>query len=151
MTRNHINRPTAGALTVALALGVAGPAAARPFDLDSQGSYVPTGHVQHYQKANVLAPCCVPALHEKHYGRANVLPPFVPGHVNGFPGTTAAPVATATPRAVVNHPAAGGSSDLIYIVVGGVVFAIGGLGGAFAVGRRQGARTTARARSTIAA
>ena len=90
----------------------------------------------------------MPPLHVPYYGE--VLPPVVPAHMKGFPETTAAPVATATPRAVVNQPAAGGS-DLIYVLAGGVVFAIGGLGGAFAAGRRRRARTASAARPQIAA
>jgi hypothetical protein len=35
------NRRAVGIVTAALALGVAGPAAARPYDLDSAGSFVP--------------------------------------------------------------------------------------------------------------
>lgn len=175
MTRNLINRRTAGALTAALALGTAGPAiaaagpaGARTFEPGPHGSVVqpgnypqyqnanvlppilPAPHVPQYQNANVLPPI-LPAPHVVHYGKANILPPFVPGHVKGFPETTAAPVATATPRAVVNHPAAGDGSDLVYVIVGGVVVAIAGLGGAFAAGRSRGARTTSSGRPRIAA
>jgi hypothetical protein len=139
MTRKLINYRTVGALTAALALGTAGPAAAR-WDLGPQ-----PGSVSHHQKANVLPPFTGATV--PYYGKANVLTPFVPRHMEGFPETTAAPVATATPRAVVNHPAPGGGSDLIYVLGGGVLFAIGG--GAFAAGRRQGVRATSR--STIAA
>lgn len=150
MTRKLINRTTAGALTAALALAASGPAAARQVDLNAQGSSVPAGEVAHYPKANILPPY-MPAPHVTHYGKANILPPFVPGHMQGFPETTAAPVATATPRAVINHPSAGGGSDLIYVLAGGVVFAIGGLGGAFVAGRRRAARTTSPPRPRIAA
>lgn len=150
MTRKLINHRTAGALTAALALATAGPAAAGTVDLNSQGSSVPTADIAHYQKANVLPPY-MPAPHVVHYGKANVLPPFVPRHMQGFPETTAAPVATATPRAVVNHPGAGDGSDLIYVLAGGVVFAIGGLGGAMVAGRRRAGRTTSSGRPRIAA
>jgi hypothetical protein len=43
MTRTLANRRTAGIITAALALGIAAPAGARPFDVNSAGSYVPTG------------------------------------------------------------------------------------------------------------
>jgi hypothetical protein len=147
MTRTLINRRTAGALTAALALGAAGPVAARPFDLTAQGSYVPAGSVSHKVQAEAYPPD-MPPLHMPYYGE--VLPPFVPAHVKGFPETTAAPVATATPRAVVNQPAAGGS-DLVYVLAGGVVFAIAGLGGAAAAGHRRKARTNSSGRPRIAA
>ncbi|MFL5860051.1 MAG: hypothetical protein ACJ780_04625 [Solirubrobacteraceae bacterium] len=123
-----INRRTAVAVTAALTLGSAGSAAARAIDITPQGSSVPAGSV---------------AL----YGKANVPLPFVPRHMKGFPETTAARVAMATPRAVVNHSSPGDGSDLIYVLVGGVAFA--GFGGAFAAGRHQRARTTSR--PTIAA
>ena len=146
MTRKLINRRTAGALTAALALGAAGPAAARPFDVTPQGSFVPAGSCVAPRKATF--PPDMPPLHMPYYGA--VLPPVVPAHMKGFPETTAAPVATATPRAVVNQPAAGGS-DLIYVLAGGVVFAIAGLGGAAAAGHRRKARTASAGRPRIAA
>ncbi len=68
-------------------------------------------------------------------------------HVKGFLEATSGPVPTVTPRAVVNHPG-GGSSDLVYILVGGVLVALGGLGGTLAVASRR--RTTAP-RSRVAA
>ena len=44
MTRTLANRRTAGIVAAALALGVAAPTAgARPFDLNSAGSFVPAG------------------------------------------------------------------------------------------------------------
>jgi hypothetical protein len=139
MNRKLSNRCTAGTLTAALALGVAGPAAAREIDVTPQGSFVPAGSLPHQAKATVSPG--IPPLHMPYYGE--VLPPVVPAHVKGFPEPTAAPVTTAAPRAVVNQPAAGGS-DLVYVLAGGVVFAIGGLGGAFAAGRRRGAAPRAR-------
>jgi hypothetical protein len=148
MTRSLINRRTAGALTAALVLGTAAPAAAQ-FDLNPQAPVVPARSVPHYGKANILPPYT--GVKVPVYGKANVLPPFVPQHVKGFPDATAAPAVAATPRAVVNHPGGGDGSDLIYVLAGGVVFAIGGLGGAFVAGRRQGARTAAGAHPTIAA
>jgi hypothetical protein len=39
-------RRISGIVTVALALGIAAPAGARPFDLDNQGSYVPVTTAQ---------------------------------------------------------------------------------------------------------
>jgi hypothetical protein len=146
MTCKLINRRTAGALTAALALGTAGPAAARQFDVNAQGSFVPAGYAPHHGRATV--PTGMPPLHMPYYGE--VLPPVVPAHVKAFPETTAAPGATTTPRAVVNRPAADGS-ELVYVLAGGVVFAIGGLGGAFLGGRRRGARTTTPSRPKIAA
>jgi hypothetical protein len=146
MTRKLINRRTAGALTAALALAAAGPAAARQIDITPQGSSVPAGSLPHQVKATF--PPDMPPLHAPYYGK--VLPPFVPAHVKGFPETTAAPVATATPRAVVNQPAAGGS-DLIYVLAGGVVFAVAGLGGAAAAGHRRKTRTNSAGRPRIAA
>ncbi|HEY2320991.1 MAG TPA: hypothetical protein VGH67_21975 [Solirubrobacteraceae bacterium] len=147
MNRKLMNRRTAGALTAALALGSAGPALARPFDLTAQGSYVPAGSVSHKVQAEAYPPD-MPPLHAAYYGE--VLPPFVPAHMKGFPETTAAPVATATPRAVVNQPAAGGS-DLIYVLAGGVVFAIGGLGGAALAGHRRKVGAGSSGRPRIAA
>lgn len=40
------NRRAAGIVSLALALGVAAPAGARPFDLNQQGSYVPAASAQ---------------------------------------------------------------------------------------------------------
>jgi hypothetical protein len=40
------NRRVAGIVSAALALGIAAPAGARPFDLDNQGSYVPVASAQ---------------------------------------------------------------------------------------------------------
>jgi hypothetical protein len=40
------NRRVAGIVSAALALGMAAPAGARPFDLDNQGSYVPATSAQ---------------------------------------------------------------------------------------------------------
>lgn len=45
MTRTA-HRHAAAVLTAALALGVAGPAGARPFDLNSSGSFVPVNVTQ---------------------------------------------------------------------------------------------------------
>jgi hypothetical protein len=148
MTCNLINRRTVGALTAAVVLGAAGPAAAR-FDTGGPGPVLPQEHVAHYGKANVLPPY-MPAPHVTHYGKANVLAPYIPAHMRGFPETVA-PVTTTTPRAVVNHRATGDGSDLVYVIVGGVVFAIGGLGGAFVAGRKRGAQGAAQPGPTIAA
>jgi hypothetical protein len=41
MTRTLTHYRTTALLTAALSLALAGPAGARPFDLDSQGSFVP--------------------------------------------------------------------------------------------------------------
>jgi hypothetical protein len=128
MTTSRLNRRTATVLTAALALGAAGPAAAQTIGNDAS------------------VPVAPPVV--QHYDKANVLPPFVPKHVRGFPETTAAPAPTATPRAVVNHSAPDGSSDLVYILVGGVVVALGGLAGTLAVAQR---RRTAPARARVAA
>jgi hypothetical protein len=44
MTRStFVNRRAAAIVTAALTLGFAGPAAARPFDIDAAGSFVPAG------------------------------------------------------------------------------------------------------------
>ncbi len=146
MNRKLSNRCTAGALTAALALGAAGSAVARPFDVTPQGSFVPAGYVSHQQKATF--PPDMPPLHAPYYGA--VLPPVVPAHMKGLPEATAAPIATATPRAVVNQPAADGSA-LIYVLAGGVVLTIAGLGGAAAAGHRRRARTASAGRPRIAA
>jgi hypothetical protein len=158
MTRKLINRRTAGALTAALALGTAGPAiaaagpaGARTFEVGPHGSVVQPGNVPHYQKANVLPPFTGATV--PHYGKANVLPPFVPRHMRGFPETTAAPVVTATPRAVINHAAPGGSPDVVYILVGGLAGVAAGIGGAHVVSRRRSTGdggTTAPPRSRTA-
>ncbi|HYZ80139.1 MAG TPA: hypothetical protein VE571_02660 [Solirubrobacteraceae bacterium] len=147
MTRNLINRGTAAALTTAVVLGAAGPAAAR-YDLEAKGPVFDRGQVSSYHKANVLPPYT--GVKVPYYGKANVLPPFMPKHMKTFPDTTAVPVAPTTPRAVVNRPAPAGSSDLVYVIVGGVVVAIGGLSGAFVAGRHHGARTIPPARPNVA-
>jgi hypothetical protein len=135
MTSNITSRRTAGAITAALVLGTAGPALARPI---GDGGPVP------------VAP---PARVDRtpHYGKANVLPAFVPAHTKAFPETTApvpsaasAPAASARPK--VSHPASG--SDLIYVLIGGVVVAVGGLGGSLVAANR---RRTAPPRPRIAA
>jgi hypothetical protein len=46
MSRTVTNRHVAGIVSAALALGVAAPAAARSFDLNDQGSYVPVTSAQ---------------------------------------------------------------------------------------------------------
>jgi hypothetical protein len=46
MTCTFANRRTAGIISVALALGIAAPAGARPLDLNQQGSYVPAESAQ---------------------------------------------------------------------------------------------------------
>lgn len=46
MTCSVAHRRTAGIVSLALALGVAAPAAARPFDLTQQGSYVSVASAQ---------------------------------------------------------------------------------------------------------
>jgi hypothetical protein len=109
-------------------LGTAGPVAARPFNLDGQGSFVPAGYVGHYGKANV--------------------PAVVRGHMKGLPESTAAPAPTATPHTAVSHPAPG--SDLVYVLAGGVVFAVAGVGGTLAATRRRTARTATPGRPRIA-
>jgi hypothetical protein len=43
MRRTVANRRIVGIITTTLALGIAAPAAARPFDLNSSGSFVPAG------------------------------------------------------------------------------------------------------------
>ena len=144
MNRKLINRRTAGALTAALALGAAGPATARQIDVTAQGSSVPAGSLPHHEKATF--PPDMPPLHT--YGKANVLPPFVHTHMKGLPETTAAPVVTAAAHPTVAHPAPG--SDLIYVLVGGVVIAVAGLGGTLAANRRRAARTATAARPRIA-
>jgi hypothetical protein len=145
MTRKLINRRTAGALTAALALGAAGSAAARPFELERQGPVVHAGYLPHHEKANVFPPD-MPPLHMPYYGE--VLPPFVPAHMKGFPETTAAPVPTASAQPTVSHPAPG--SDLTYVLIGGVVIGVAGLGGTLAANRRRAARTATPARPRIA-
>ncbi len=105
MTRKLITRSTtAGALTAALALGTAGPAAARQVDVTPQGSSVPAGYLSHYT--------------------------------------------TAAAHPAVSHPAP--ASDLTYVLVGGVVIAVAGLGGTLAASRRRAARTVTAARPRIA-
>lgn len=133
MTGSQINRYAAAALTAALALGAAGPAAARQIGSDGQVPVTPPAPIAHHDEANLL-------------------PLYVPKHMKALPEMTAAPVQSSTPRDVVSHPApAGNGSDLVYILVGGVVFAVGGLGGGLAATRRRGGRTTAPARPKIAA
>jgi hypothetical protein len=149
MTRNLINRRTVGALTAAVALGIAGPAAART---DLVGPVVIEPPIVHHETANVLPPFTGAKV--PYYGKANVLPPFAPGNMKPSPQATVAPVTTATPRVVINHPAAGGASDLVYILVGGLTGAVAGIGGANVVSRRRstsGGGTSAPPRSRIAA
>ncbi|MDQ6729273.1 MAG: hypothetical protein M3022_02940 [Actinomycetota bacterium] len=54
MTCTVVHRRTAGIVSLALALGVAAPAAARPFNLNQQGSIVSAGPAQTYS-SNVPA------------------------------------------------------------------------------------------------
>ena len=129
MTFSHINRRTASVLAVAAALGTAGPAAAQPI-----GSHGPVP----------VAPAQV-----SHYGKANVLPPFSGRHMRAFaqaagtvPTAAAKPVATARPT----NSAPG--SDVVYVLIGGVVVAVGGLGGTLVAASR---RRSAPARARIAA
>jgi hypothetical protein len=129
MTFSHINRRTATVLTAIAALGTAGPAAARQIGSDGQ---VPV----------------TPPVQAPHYGKANVLPLLAHRHMDGLPETTAAPVVTATAHPTVTHPAPG--SDLTYVLVGGVVIAVAGLGGTLAANRRRAARTATAARPRIA-
>jgi hypothetical protein len=129
MTSSYIHRRTAGVLTAALALATAGTAAAHPIGSDAPVPVAPPSYVA-------------------HHAAAKVLPPFLAEHAKGFQEATAAPAPSATPRAVVSRPEPGGSSDLVYILVGGGVLAMSGLGGTLAVANR---RRTASARPTIAA
>ena len=129
MTFSHINRRTASALAVAAALGTAAPAAAQPI-----GSRGPV----------LVAPAQV-----SHYGNANVSPPFSGRHMRAFaqdagpvPTTAAKPVATAPPKS--SAP----GSDVVYVLIGGVVVALGGLGGTLVTASR---RRSAPARARIAA
>jgi hypothetical protein len=129
MTFSHINRRAVSVLAVAAALGTAGPAAAQPIGSDGP---VP------------VAPAQV-----THYGKANVLPSFSGRHMRDFaeaaapvPTTAAKPVATARPK----NSAPG--SDVVYVLIGGVVLALGGLGGTLVAASR---RRSAPARARIAA
>ncbi|HTU98074.1 MAG TPA: hypothetical protein VMF14_19645 [Solirubrobacteraceae bacterium] len=129
MTFSHINRTTATVLTAAAALGAAGPAVAQPL--------------------GNLGPVPVAPPQVTHAATANALPPFTGRHMRGFPETTApvpapaaAPVATARPK----NSAPG--SDVVYVLIGGAVVALGGLGGTLAATSR---RRTAPARARIAA
>ncbi len=128
MTTSYINRRTATVLTAAVALGTAGPAAAQPIGSNGPVPVEPPMTAQQYDNASVSAPS-------------------VPRHMQAFAESTLAPVA-ATPRAVVNQPAPGGSSDLVYIVVGGVIVSLAGVGGTLAVASR---RRTVAPRARIAA
>jgi len=56
MTRTLANRHTAGIIAAALALGIAAPAGARPFDLNAAGSYVPAGSSQNRAQSVTLTP-----------------------------------------------------------------------------------------------
>lgn len=131
MTFSHISRRTATVLTAAVALGTAGPAAAQQIGSDG--------------------PVPVAPAQLSHYGKATVLPPSTGRHMRAFP-EAAAPVPTpagqpvASFRPKVNQPASG--SDLLYVLIGGVVVAVGGLGGTLAVANR---RRTSPARARIAA
>jgi hypothetical protein len=56
MTRTLTNRHTAGIIAAALALGIAAPAGARPFNLNSVGSEVPAGSSQTPGQSVTLTP-----------------------------------------------------------------------------------------------
>ena len=56
MTRTLANRHAAGIITAALALGIAAPAGARPFDLNAAGSFVPAGSSQTRVQGVALTP-----------------------------------------------------------------------------------------------
>jgi hypothetical protein len=132
MTSNIASRRTAGAITAALVLGTAGPALARTIEDPGPVPVAPPAHVHR-----------VP-----HSGHANVLPRFAPAHTKAFaetiapvPPAASAPAASARPK--VSHPASG--SDLIYVLIGGVVVAVGGLGATLvAAGRRRTSPPRAR-------
>ena len=135
MTSNIASRRAAGAITAALVLGTAGPAVARTIERPGLVPVAPPAHV--HQTA--------------HHGKAIVLPRFAPAHTKAFAETTApvAPAASASAasaRPKVSHPASG--SDLIYVLIGGVVVAVGGLGGSVIAASR---RRTAPSRARIAA
>lgn len=125
MTSNIASRRTAGAITAALVLGTAGPALARTIEDPGPVPVAPPAHVHQ----------------TPHSGHVNVLPRFAPAHAKAFAETNApvapaasAPAASARPKG--SHPASG--SDLIYVLIGGVVVAVGGLGGSLvAAGRRR--------------
>ncbi|HEX3688490.1 MAG TPA: hypothetical protein VGG07_05245 [Solirubrobacteraceae bacterium] len=129
MTFSHINRLTATVLTAAVALGTAGPAAAQ--QIGSNG------------------PVPVSPAQLTHYRNANVLPPFTSQHMRAF-SEAPAPVQTAAAKPVATaRPKSGApGSDVVYVVIGGVVVALGGLGGTLVAASR---RRTAPARARIAA
>ncbi len=121
MTANTITRRTAGAVTAALVLGTAGPAAAQPIGA--------TGPVH-------LAP---PVTYSS---------PSQPAHTQAFAETTA-PLGLGDASVPGAQPTAGhsgsGSGDLIYVLIGGVGVLVGGLGGVLAASsRRRPAPTGAR-------
>ena len=129
MTFSHINRRTATVLTAAVALGTAGPAAAQ--QIGSNG------------------PVPVSPAQLTHDGKADVLPPFTGQHMRGFPEVTApAPTATSKPVATARPKSGAPGSDVVYVLIGGVVVALGGLGGTLVAASR---RRTAPARARIAA
>jgi hypothetical protein len=135
MTSNIASRRTAGAITAALVLGTAGPALARTIEDPGPVPVAPPAHVHR----------------PPHSGQANVLPRVAPPHTRAFAEATApvAPAAStpaASARPKVSHPASG--SDLIYVLIGGVVVAVGGLGGSLVAANR---RRTAPPRPRIAA
>jgi hypothetical protein len=56
MTRTLTTRHTAGMIAAALALGIAAPAGARPFDLNSVGSFVPAASSQRPAQSVTVTP-----------------------------------------------------------------------------------------------
>jgi len=131
MTFSHINRTTATALTAAAVLGTAGPAAA--------------------QQIGARGPVPVAPPQVTHTATAGVVPPFTGRHMRGFPETTApapVPAPAATPAATARPKTSAPGSDVVYILIGGAVVALGGLGGTLAATSR---RRTAPARARIAA
>ena len=154
MTFSHINRSTATVLAAAVALGTAGPAAAQigsngsvpvsPTQLTHYGkaNVLPpfTGtHIVHYGKANVLPPFT--GTHIVHYGKANVLPPFTGRHMRALPEMPApVPAAAAKPVATARPKSGAPGSDVVYVLIGGVVVAIGGLGGILVAASRRRTR-----------
>lgn len=144
MTFSHINRRTATVLTAAIALGTAGPAVAQPIGASGPVPVAPPQLT--HDRANVRAP--FEGTEGIARGIANAPAPSPDRHMRGFaemtgPASTAAsrPVAPAHPKSSVP------GSDLVYVLIGGVVVALGGLGGTLAAANR---RRTSTARARIA-
>jgi hypothetical protein len=120
--RTLINRRAAAILAATLTVGATGSAAARPFDLNSTGSFVPA---------------------------QTTTAPSLDLNMGGFPGPGPAPAGQPTGDAST-HSTGVASAEYVVIGAGGATVALIGIG-AVSMATRRRHRPTAPAQQTIAA